>query len=59
VAFCDADARALDVGAAFTVDVAEAVAVEAGEEALADCRAEAAGEALAVPVCVLVDVGGV
>lgn len=57
--FGDADSRPVDVGVAFAVDVAEALPVEAGAEAFAPCRAVVADEALVVPVCVLVDVGGV
>jgi hypothetical protein len=64
VSFGDADARAVSVGEAFAVeafavDVAEALSVDAGELAFALCRAVVPGEALAVPVCVLVDVAGV
>jgi hypothetical protein len=59
VTFGDAVAGAVDVGEAFAVDVAEARLVEAGAEAFALCRAVVAGEAPVVPVCVLVDVGGV
>ncbi|HXC84835.1 MAG TPA: hypothetical protein VNV62_23560 [Trebonia sp.] len=58
MALVDADARSA-VGGAFAVDVAGALPVEADEEAFARCRTVAAGEALVVLVCVLVDVGGV
>jgi hypothetical protein len=67
VALGDADARSVDVAEvfagdsgeeAFAVDVAEAFAVDADEEAVRVCRAVGPGEALVLPVCVLVDAGG-
>jgi hypothetical protein len=47
------------VDVAFADEVAEALPVEAGEEAFALCRAVADDKALAASVCVVADVGGV
>jgi hypothetical protein len=52
-----AGACPLDVLESLGVDAAEALPVDAGEEAVRVCGALDAGEVVGVPVCVLVDAG--
>ena len=56
-AVAGAEALALDVAVGLALDVAVGLVLDVAE-ALAAWRAVVAGEALVVPVCVLVDTGG-